>query len=412
MPDDKPVGSNRSASAPVLQRFSQYEAGPRYSVTGKWKVIERNQNIPAANKYDVREMTKHTSKYGQLTYSCSFGSAKRWARNYGDNTTGGPGQYETARSTIRRSDISFGKSTRPDITGLPKSIPKCPGPGQYEVRDKNNKNDPTLSTLTIKFAGRHNWFYENPEDDKRPGPGKYSLNFTQVEEPVGTETKIGTGLRPSMESHLGVNPKAPGVGPGQYKVQIATFVMRDLVGYALFAFLRGKEIALQITIKTNNETAFDDTGWRHRDPVRQRTAVQFYHGFLPNKDEAQGGSGHDPAAHAVPQGRIPGVSGARRKRGQFLGRKILVSNYVTLDDSKMLKTERWWFNLQCFMRSLLKAFVIMGVFVERKVCYFILFLCIFHSYLYRAVQLGVVDVNRGGCKLFNVVCMIRLNFRT
>eukprot|EP00392_Amoebophrya_sp_AT5.2_P006611 g6623.t1 len=123
-------------------------------------------------------------------------------------------QYETARSTIKRSDISFGKSTRPDITGIPR---KGPGPGQYEVRDKNNKNDPTMSQLTIKFAGRHGWFYENPEDDRRPGPGKYTLNFTQTELPVGTETKIGTGLRPSMESHLGVNAKSPGVGPGQYR---------------------------------------------------------------------------------------------------------------------------------------------------------------------------------------------------
>ncbi|CAD7964237.1 unnamed protein product [Amoebophrya sp. A25] len=209
-----PVGGNRSTSAPVMQRYSNYEAAPRYSITGKWKILERNQGIPAANKYDTRELIKYTSKYGQVSNACGFGSAPRWGKNKEDGVTGGPGQYETARSTIKRSDISFGKSTRPDITGV---IEKGPGPGQYEVRDKNNKNDPSMSPLTIKFAGRHGWYYENPEDAKRPGPGTYSLNFVQCEAPVGTETKIGTGLRPSMESHLGVDPRNPSVGPGHYK---------------------------------------------------------------------------------------------------------------------------------------------------------------------------------------------------
>ena len=49
-----------------------------------------------------------------------------------------------------------------------------------QVRDKNNKNDPTMSPLTIKFAGRHGWFYDNPENAKRPGPGRYTLNYTQI----------------------------------------------------------------------------------------------------------------------------------------------------------------------------------------------------------------------------------------
>jgi len=34
-----------------------------------------------------------------------------------DSVTKGPGQYDVAKSTIRRQDISFGKSTRPEING-------------------------------------------------------------------------------------------------------------------------------------------------------------------------------------------------------------------------------------------------------------------------------------------------------
>jgi len=33
---------------------------------------------------------------------------------------------------------------------------------------------------------------------KKPGPGQYAPNFTQTELPVGTQTQIGTGLRPSI----------------------------------------------------------------------------------------------------------------------------------------------------------------------------------------------------------------------
>lgn len=50
-----------------------------------------------------------------------------------------------------------------------------------------------------------------------PGPGKYTLKHEQVEIPVGTETRIGTSLRPTIESHLGVNSRQPTVGPGHYK---------------------------------------------------------------------------------------------------------------------------------------------------------------------------------------------------
>lgn len=208
------LASNRNASAPVLQRFSQYEAAPRYSVKGKWKNIGKDANIPASNKYDIRGLIDKTSKFGPLTKPCGFSQAKRWVVNREDAVTGGPGQYETARSTITKRDISFGKSQRPEINGTPE---KVPGPGAYEVREKNCKGESTLSEVTSKFAGRHGWYYENPEATRKPGPGQYSLVHTQVEMPIGTETKIGTALRPGIETHLGVNSKAPTVGPGHYK---------------------------------------------------------------------------------------------------------------------------------------------------------------------------------------------------
>lgn len=211
--------SNRSKSAPTLQRFSQYKAEPRYSIQGKRKTIAINENIPAANKYDVRELVQKTSKYANFTRPCSFSMASRWGSNKHDNVTGGPGQYNTANSTIKKRDISFGKSKRPDITSQLGSTESksFPGPGQYEVRGKNCKSEPTFDPRTPKVAGRHGWFYDNLEASRKPGPGAYILSHTQTELPVGTETKIGTSLRPTIESHLGVNSKAPTVGPGHYK---------------------------------------------------------------------------------------------------------------------------------------------------------------------------------------------------
>ena len=81
----------------------------------------------------------------------------------------------------------------------------------------SSPGEPTLDESTCKFAGRHGWYYENREASAVPGPGKYTLKHEQVEIPVGTETRIGTSLRPTIESHLGVNSRQPTVGPGHYK---------------------------------------------------------------------------------------------------------------------------------------------------------------------------------------------------
>lgn len=208
----------RNESAPVLGKFSQYGTSPKYSLLGKWKVIDKTQDIPAANKYDVREMTKYTSKYTPLSRPCSFGKASRWGvPSKADNVTKGPGQYETASSTLKNDSISFPRSTRPSMEAhLGVKVGEIrPGPGLYEVRGKNRCSEPTLSQTTCSVAGRHGWFYDNKEAARKPGAGQYTLCHNQVELPVGTHTGIGTSLRPSIESHLGVGTNA--TGPGQYK---------------------------------------------------------------------------------------------------------------------------------------------------------------------------------------------------
>jgi len=205
---------NRSDSAPNLTNFSQYRQEPKYSIRGKWKIIKHNDYIPAANKYDIRELITSTSKFRQLSRPCGFATAPRFTINKEDAVTKGPGQYDLKLSTIKKQDISFGKSQRPDITGRPKA---GPGPGQYDTRGRNKCAELTLSDVTCKFAGRTGWFYDNPESTRKPGPGHYTVQHDITELKVASDMKIGTSLRPTIESHLGVNSNAPTVGPGHYK---------------------------------------------------------------------------------------------------------------------------------------------------------------------------------------------------
>ena len=107
------------------------------------------------------------TRYIFKTLNTGFSKADRFSKKEYVSVTKGPGQYETAKSTLTRKDISFGKSTRPEINGKP-----AEGPGaKYEVSGKNHKMDPTLSTATCNFACRVGWFYDNPEATKKPGPG-------------------------------------------------------------------------------------------------------------------------------------------------------------------------------------------------------------------------------------------------
>jgi len=189
-----------SPNPPMLTRFSQYPSSPRYSVTGKRKIRDRTDKTPAANKYDIRELVTRTSKFGALTRSCSFSQADRFPKGQYNSVTKGPGQYDTARSTLSKRDVGFGKSTRPPINGVPQ---KTPGP-IYDVLDKNKRMEPTLSQTTCSVAGRHGWYYENREATKKPGVGTYEPSYSQIELPLGQDCRIGASLRPGLETQLGV----------------------------------------------------------------------------------------------------------------------------------------------------------------------------------------------------------------
>jgi len=210
----------KNPTAPNLNKFSKFRSGERYTILGKRKIVDFNEDMPASNKYDCRGHVERTSKFRSVSQPCGFSKANRWGvPSKADNVTAGPGMYETAKSTLLKRDVGFAKSLRP---GLEASLgvrlgDKCPGPGQYEVRDKNRKLEPTLSTVTCKQLGRHGWFYDNPEDTRKPGPGNYKINYGLTESIVCPGVKVGTSLRPSIETHLGVG-KNGDTGPGQYNV--------------------------------------------------------------------------------------------------------------------------------------------------------------------------------------------------
>lgn len=207
-------------SAPNLNKFSKYRAGERYTILGKRKYIDYNQEMPASNKYDCRGHVERTSKYRAVSQPCGFSKANRWGMaDKNANVTAGPGMYETAKSTLLKRDVGFAKAQRPGLEaqlGI-RVNDVCPGPGQYEVRDKNRKLEPTLSTVTCKHLGRHNWFYDNPEAERKPGPGMYKINYGLTESIVCPGMKVGTALRPTIESHMGAGKNAS-TGPGQYPV--------------------------------------------------------------------------------------------------------------------------------------------------------------------------------------------------
>lgn len=43
-----------STSVPNLNKFSQFRTGEKYTILGKRKILDKTQNIPAANKYTTR----------------------------------------------------------------------------------------------------------------------------------------------------------------------------------------------------------------------------------------------------------------------------------------------------------------------------------------------------------------------
>lgn len=200
----------RSVSAPVLTKLSPYECAPKFSIAQKRQLKDRANDCPASNKYDIRNLVDKTSKFSQLTRSCSFGAASRFPKSKIDGV--GPGGYNTATSTLSGLTSGFGTSRRPPINGVSK---KTPGPGQYTAqRDKHGQT--TLTEISCSVGARVGWFYDDREAGMKPGPGSYQPNHTQVETPA-PKVAVGTSNRPSIASHLGVDSKNV-IGPGQYSI--------------------------------------------------------------------------------------------------------------------------------------------------------------------------------------------------
>lgn len=206
----------RSGSAPQLTKMSGFRTQPKYTFSQRIaaRVID---GAPASNTYDTRGSSEKTSKFAR-TSSCSFGSSKRFGKTDFNDYNTGPGSYNSANSTLSQIKCGFGTSCRPAITeqlGAARGAPG-PGPGRYEVRGKNRRNDPTLSEVSMSVAGRHGWFYDNRDAAMKPGPGTHSGVQTGSQACSTREPAFGFGTsnRPDITVHLGVGKNA--VGPGQY----------------------------------------------------------------------------------------------------------------------------------------------------------------------------------------------------
>lgn len=211
-----PAMAMRSSSAPQLTKMSAFRTQPKFTFPSRYKA-KPMEEVPAANKYDVRNMVDKTSKFSR-TSSCTFGSGKRFGRLDFNEYNTGPGSYKVANSMLSPITCGFGTSVRPPITeslGAAKG-PPGPGPGRYEVRGKNRRSDPTLSDVSMTVTTRHGWFYDNPEAAKKPGPGTHSgvdsgQKARETREPA---YGFGTSNRPDITVHLGVGKNNN--GPGQY----------------------------------------------------------------------------------------------------------------------------------------------------------------------------------------------------
>lgn len=204
--------ATRSQSAPILTKLSPYECSPKFSIRTKPQ-SRKPDDAPASNKYDTRELIQRTSKYGQLTRNFSFGSAPRFPSGKKNAKVLGPGQYNTATSTLEKLSVGFGSGLRPPICGRDN---KNPGPGTYVALSLTRRGYSTLSDITCSVGPRLGWFYDNPEAGLKPGPGTYVPKHSQTELLPAT-VGVGTSNRPSIASHLGVDIKNV-IGPGQYAI--------------------------------------------------------------------------------------------------------------------------------------------------------------------------------------------------
>lgn len=196
--------------APVMTKLSQHENGAKYSVTGKWKKSEEKPQYKASvGSYNTIGAYVLSSEK-KLSRACSFSTAQRFP-NYerlASKAPPGPGKYDNAKSTLGGASAPFGTGPLGISLGK-KGSEKEPGPGQYEVRDKNRKMEPTLSTINPVFSLLNMEILKERdmrEGKQIPAPNKYNPkrtslwkgenSQTQYRDPKGV--KFGTSQRPDI----------------------------------------------------------------------------------------------------------------------------------------------------------------------------------------------------------------------
>ena len=120
------------------------------------KLLEGNNlDLPIR---DVREAVNPLSKFKRMSRPCSFIKDKRFKKNSQATSDTqldlAPGMYEVHKSTLNlKASVSFGTSKRCDISRLPGSAGcwKGPGPGKYEVRDRDRCGNSTLDLRGCKM---------------------------------------------------------------------------------------------------------------------------------------------------------------------------------------------------------------------------------------------------------------------
>lgn len=168
---------NSDSPGPGRYSVSLKPSGPSFSIYGK--LTEKNRNsTPGPGTYIILPPKVVCTKFSPIALQTS--------QNFLNNL--GPGHYSPLE-TITGPRWGFGRSQRPDLV---KS--ESPGPGSYEVIQKNKKK-----TGFSLFSRRDRY-----EKNNSPGPGSYT-------------PKICDGsLKFSLGIKREVNIREPIPGPGTY----------------------------------------------------------------------------------------------------------------------------------------------------------------------------------------------------
>ena len=212
-------------SGPLLTKLSTFKSTPKWTILrsppAKEKVIG-NSLGPAA--YNLTSCINKTSKFRQISYSCSFSTSKRFANPSSNHLAAhsfpGPGAYSPPADYsnapyVSVSNISFGKGGRMFPKYFYKRGEGLPSPSTYDIRGKHRLGGFTFDPRGVTVNNRHGWFYDADVNacKMNPGPGQYNPRYPN--EHHDGKVGFGTGDRPHM--YLGSMKDNP--SPGAYEVR-------------------------------------------------------------------------------------------------------------------------------------------------------------------------------------------------